>query len=130
MTVAINWDKPHLELIWDKVHFGGSVYAFLFSDGTTKVGKSQHLRRRFNDHLSHFRWNKGARLSDFWFSGHHDYYSVTEKQAIKAAESLMTPASSRTGKEYFHHIDFEELLALLQELDPCAPELPPVLVPA
>jgi hypothetical protein len=122
--MSVVWRPVDMALVWGPVEFGGCVYALKFSDGTVKVGKSRHLKQRFDHHLQVMGW-KGAQLVDFWFSRHHDYYSVTERLAIKAAESLMTPECSKTGFEYFHGIDFEELLALLQQLDPCAPALPP-----
>ncbi len=103
---------------WGKVPFGGTVYALSFNNGIVKIGKTTHLRQRFNRHLSWVRRCHNARLSDWYFTSVHDTYSATEDFATQAAESLMTAESARWDNEIFINIDFGCLLGLLAELDP------------
>lgn len=118
-----------MKLIWGRVHSGGCIYALKFSNGSVKVGKSRHLGRRFDTHLMALR-ARGAHLVDWWFSKQLDDYSATETLAINAAESLMTHESGRTGREWFHNIDFEKLMFLISALDACAPSWPSMVDPA
>lgn len=106
------------QLIWTRVSGGGCVYALAFSNGTVKVGKTSHLNSRFSSHISKMAGQHGARPVDWYFTRTHADYSATEQLAIAAAVSVMTAESSRTGREWFHHIDFGQLTRLLLELDP------------
>jgi hypothetical protein len=98
---------------------GGYIYALQFTGELVKVGKSIDPIRRMNDHFRFLR-PLTTRLQDFWFSDHHEHYEFSELLVIQAAVDLMTAESSRSGREWFHHIDYGVLVDQCAGLMPCS----------
>lgn len=100
-----------------RVETGGYIYALKFSNGFTKVGWTCDPMQRLSSHIRRMR-RCGGRLSDWFFSSPHEFVRVSETFVIDAAEDLMTPASFRSGREWFYNIDYNELVERCRQLVP------------
>jgi hypothetical protein len=93
---------------------GGFIYIIQFSNGTVKVGSTFLPSTRFRTHQS----NASAfavTIERWWTSGELEDYVAAEDRLIELAASL---GGRRARREYFHDIDYDTLVGLVEAAVP------------
>lgn len=93
---------------------GGFLYAIKFSNGTVKVGSTVQPRVRFNAHRSDAN-AFDVQVGCWWLSAEMPNYLAGEDQLIEMAEAM---GGRRARREYFHGIDYDDLVCQAKKAFP------------
>lgn len=91
-----------------KATVGGYIYVIEYSTGVVKVGRTVDPATRFKHHRQ-FAEVFDAVFTRTWLSPLHGNYKANEVLLLGHAKQLST---RMVVKEYFHGVDFDQLVAL------------------